>query len=403
MTYGRVVFRVTRAIAISLCTLLLTALTWVQYKDHIIRRRSERLLADFQSVRLNQTTWQEAQALMQRWDTLGHAHGPCSSTDCAYDITVTGWPSLLPNGAATPWLYRFGGRFPILLQFVGMRFSVLELRFLIEDGLVRRTRLHIMAETEDAGYMSALLVTAKSYATLNGLEDHDAPDNVGADEGLGIHPDFIVGSDGFCTGCETISLAYTPHIAPDELARLTSFNISCFTRMLPCVHLSALAPALMQQDAATPRNVPRNSVPCTTPAWALARDAGAIWVVDTLSNGRVLDPNPPYGEKPSLVEEDHIRLISILKGPSRIPPQTTLRFHPYSGVEYQARAIPEHLNQGHRYILLPSTDSDWRKEGAQAWRCGVLNDTPSNELAVKQGIAMNDHLRIPELTGAWPW
>jgi hypothetical protein len=398
MAYGRVVFRVTRAIAISLCTLLLIALALVQYKDHIIRRRSERLLADFQSVRLNQTTWSEAQALMQRWGTLGHAHGPCSSTDCAYDITVTGWPSLLPNGAATPWLYRFGGRFPVLLQFVGMRFSVLELRFLIEDGLVRRTRLHITAETEDA----VLLVTAKSYAALNGSED-GAPNNVGADEGLAMHPDFIVGSDGFCTGCETISLAYTPHIAPDELARLTSFNISCFTRMRPCVNLSALAPALMQEDAATLRSVPRNSVPCTTPAWALARDAEAIWLVDTLSTGRVLDPNPPYGEKPSPIEEDQIRLISILKGPSLIPPQTTLRFRPYSGVEYQARAVPEHLSQGHRYILLPSIYSDWLKEGVQAWRCGVLNDTPSNELAVKQGIAMNDHLRIPELTGAWPW
>ena len=70
MAYGRVVFRVTRAIAISLCTLLLIALAFVQYKDHIIRRRSERLLADFQSVHLNQTTWPEAQALMQRWGTL---------------------------------------------------------------------------------------------------------------------------------------------------------------------------------------------------------------------------------------------------------------------------------------------------------------------------------------------
>ena len=401
MAYGRVVFRVTRAIAISLCTLLLIALAFVQYKDHIIRRRSERLLADFQSVRLNETTWSEAQALMQRWGTLGHAHGPCSSTDCAYDITVTGWPSLLPNGTAAPWIYRFGGRSPVLLQLVGMRFSVLQLRFLVEDGLVRRTRFSITAETEDAGYSSALLVTAKSYTALNGSGD-DAPNNVGADEGLGVHPDFIVGSDGFCTGCETVSLAYTPHIAPDELARLTSFNISCFTRMLPCLHLSAIAPALMREDAATLRDVPRNSVPCTTPAWALARDAGAIWLVDTLSTERVLDPNP-YGEAPSLIEQDQIRLVSIIKGSPRIPPQTILRFRPYSGIEYQARAVPEHLSQGHRYILLPSIYSDWLKEGVQAWRCGVLNDTPTNELAVKQGIAMNDHLRIPELTGAWPW
>ena len=45
----------------------------------------------------------------------------------------------------------------------------------------------------------------------------------------------------------------------------------------------------------------------------------------------------------------------------------------------------------------------WLKEGAQAWRCGVLEDSPANELSIQQGIAMNDHLRAPELTGAWPW
>jgi hypothetical protein len=135
----------------------------------------------------------------------------------------------------------------------------------------------------------------------------------------------------------------------------------------------------------------------------LARDAGAIWLVDTLATAKVPDPDPPYKETPSLVEQDQIRLVRILKGPPRILPETTLQFRPYSGVEYQARAVPEHLIQGHRYILLPFPDNDWLKEGAYAWRCGVLEDTPANELAIKQGIAMVDHLHASELSGAWPW
>ena len=402
MKFGGVVFRVMPKTAIFLLTLLLLAFALLQFQQHLIRRRSERLLADFHSIRLNQTTWPQAQGLMQRWGKLGHAHGPCNSTDCAYDIAVVGWPSLLPNnkGIVTRWLYR-SGRFPLLIQRMGMRFSILELRFLVEDGAVRRTHLSVTAETEDAGYMSALLVTVRSHASLDSTDE--ALHTVGVEEELGVHPDFVVGSDGFCTGCENISLVYTPHIAPDELVRLTSFDLSCISRWRPCSHLSELAPALMREDATNLRNVSRNSVPCITPAWALARDAGAIWLVDTVATTQVPDPNPPYGETPSLIEQDQVRLLKILKGPPLVSPQTNLRFRPYSGVEYRARDVPEHLIQGHRYILLPSTNNDWLKEGAEAWRCGVLEGTPENELSINQGITMKDHLRVPELTGVWPW
>jgi hypothetical protein len=401
MTVRVVVYRVLRIVAISFLVLLLTGFAFLEYQRHLIRSRSERLLADFHSICLNQTTWPEAQALMKYWGKQGHPHGTCSSTDCAYDITVVGWPSLLPSRAADSWLFRFGGRFPIVLQFVGMRFSILDFRFLVEDGAVRRTRLSLTAETEDEGYISALLITARSDAALNRSEE--APDEVGADEELGVHPDFIVGPRGFCTGCETVSLDYTAQIAPDELVRLTSFRLSCLTRMLPCLHLAALAPALMREDTAIRRDVPRNSVPCTTPAWALARDAKAIWLIDALDTSQVLDPNPIPGETPAVIEQDRIRVVRVLKGPPRILPQTTIQFRPYSGVEYEARAVPEHLIPGHRYIVLPYTNSDVLKDGAEAWRCGVIDDTQANEQSINQGIAMEDHLRAPELTGAWPW
>jgi hypothetical protein len=401
MTVRVVVVGVLRIVAISFLVLLLTGFAFLEYHLHLIRSRSERLLADFHSIRLNQTTWSEAQALMKYWGDQGHSHGPCNSADCAYDITVVGWPSLLPDRATDSWLYRFGGRLPIALQFVGMRYSILDFRFLVEDGVVRRTRLNLIAETEDRGYISALLITVRSDAALNRSEE--APDIVGADEELGVHPDFIVGPRGFCTGCETISLDYTAHIAPDELARLTSFNLSCISRMLPCTHLAALAPALMREDAANLRDVPRNSVPCTTPAWALARDAEAIWLVDALDTSRVLDPNPIPGETPSVIEQDRVRVVRVLKGSPRNLPQTTIQFRPYSGVEYQARAVPEHLVPGHRYIVFPFPDSVMLKEGAEAWRCGVIDDTEANELSINQGIAIDDHLRGPELTGAWPW
>lgn len=159
-----------RVSMISLAALLLIAFALIQFEEHLIRRPNERLLADFHYLRLNQTSWPERQALMQRWGSAGHTHGPCNSIDCAYDITVVGCPSLLPNsnGIASRWLYRLG-RLPLLLQFVGLRFSVLELRFLVEDGAVRRTRLHTTGESQAGGYGSALLVTVKA-TTLSTLQ-----------------------------------------------------------------------------------------------------------------------------------------------------------------------------------------------------------------------------------------
>ena len=402
MNFPAISLRLARLTVISFLIMLLLAFALLQFKEHQLRRINERLLADFHSIRLNQTSWPEAQAIMERWGKHGHAHGPCSSTDCAYVISVSDWPSLLPiGGKAEPWLYRLG-RFPILLQLVGLRFSTMELRFLIEDGAVRRTRLSLMAETQEAGYISVLLVNVRSHASLDSSDQ--TLSNVGADEELGAHPNFVVGPDSFCTGCETISLAYTPEITHEELVRLTSFRLSCLTDNLPCTHLSGLAPALMQEKSRYLRVVPRNSVPCITPIWALARDASAIWVAEALATGQVPDPSPIYGDARPLVEEDQIQLVKILKGPSRIAPQTILRFRPYAGVEYEARAVPEHLKQGHRYILMPSGGyDDWQQEGVQAWRCGVLEDTPPNELSIEQGARMDDHLRVPELTGEWPW
>ena len=58
-------FRVVRTTAISLLTLLLLAFVVIRFQQHVVRRRAERLVVDFHSIRLNQTTWPEAKAMMQ--------------------------------------------------------------------------------------------------------------------------------------------------------------------------------------------------------------------------------------------------------------------------------------------------------------------------------------------------
>ncbi len=65
--------------------------------------------------------------------------------------------------------------------------------------------------------------------------------------------------------------------------------------------------------------------------------------------------------------------------------------------------MPEHLAQGHRYFVLPYTDENWLEDFAFTGRCGVIEDTAANEAEVQRGMAMNDHLRVPELNGDWKW
>src|ERR1700733_1926233 len=75
------------AIAVSL-TLFLAAIAFVQIPQYVMRHRAEQLLQDFQEIDLHETTWSDAEILMQRWSQWGHSNGPCSATDCQYEITL---------------------------------------------------------------------------------------------------------------------------------------------------------------------------------------------------------------------------------------------------------------------------------------------------------------------------
>src|SRR5580692_8301208 len=82
------IIRILRAVCLSTLALLLVAFASVQIEQHLLRHRAERLLADFQSIRLHQSTWADAQTLMTRWGAWGHYDGQCSAADCAYTITL---------------------------------------------------------------------------------------------------------------------------------------------------------------------------------------------------------------------------------------------------------------------------------------------------------------------------
>jgi hypothetical protein len=60
-------------------SLVLIAFLAVQIQQRMLRCRAERLLADMHQIRLYQSTWADAQRLMNRWGAWGRYNGGCTS------------------------------------------------------------------------------------------------------------------------------------------------------------------------------------------------------------------------------------------------------------------------------------------------------------------------------------
>ena len=54
-----------------------------------IRYRGEHLMMDMHKIRLYQSTWEDAQRLMNRWGSWGHYKGNCTAADCSYRISMS--------------------------------------------------------------------------------------------------------------------------------------------------------------------------------------------------------------------------------------------------------------------------------------------------------------------------
>ena len=80
--------RILRAMCVTSLALVMFAFAAVQFQQHLLRWRAERLLADIRGIQMGNSRWDDAQRLMNRWGTWGKWEGACTSQSCDYQIVL---------------------------------------------------------------------------------------------------------------------------------------------------------------------------------------------------------------------------------------------------------------------------------------------------------------------------
>jgi hypothetical protein len=392
-------------------SLVLLSFLAVQTQQWMLRRRAERLMADMHQIRLYQSTWADAQRLMQRWGAWGHYDGSCTATSCKYEIemdSIDRYNPRVPRHAWLDWLLAHD-RFN-LYQWFGGRGAGVRASFTVHDRTVWREST-AMGVTVPRRRMrtgnyddcdSSLSIGAVSYQRLHRTLENWMPFIGDSEDELAKHPYYKVGRPGGCMiNCQIGIAYYSTHTPPSEIERLTSYNFSCFTRFNPCGHIEDLLPAAKEWHLydnaydSSPKPGPLPP-PCSNiPVWALARDARYVLAVEALST-KIVKVHEDYGDYRREVAK--VQVVSSLKEPAPwLPGAIVSTDHLFWANNVSTSSEDDHVVPGRRYIVfaigndnriqLVTKDSPVRFE-----RCGVQEDTPEIRRELEKGFAQNDTL-----------
>jgi len=399
----RTVRRIGARAALAAVVLVAALFVWVQAQQWITRWRAERLTADMHGIRLYQTTWPEAQGLMQKWGAWGHWEGKCTAEDCEYAIVVGDGLWGMRGDEEPSWLERIL-ILPRGFGLFGGRLGGMQTTLTVHNGLIWRMSEKVFVDvppelfSKDAGdiYYS-LLINVQSRQQLN--REIRGYRILGSMDQLAEHPYFVAGSPSGCTNCLAGQVTYSTRAPQWQIDELSDFNFACFTQFTSCRFLPDLYPPAEKWnlgwmfDYGRPReNLPPAAADCDIPVWALGRDFNSVSEVEALTADSVKNDG---GSKPQWMEKVNVKVLSTLKGSRRMEGLTVDAF-PFAGdTERLDYKVAEHMNVGERYLLF------WQDErsdppmppGFGLERCGVEPDTAEVRAEMKKGMAMNDEYR----------
>jgi hypothetical protein len=407
------IIRILRAVGLSALALLLVAFAFVQIEQRLLRHRAERLLADFRSIRLHQSTWADAQVLMTRWGAWGHYDGQCTASDCAYTIMLADPISRISNHIKSDTGWRLIHRAAQFYEFFGGKPGWLTVSFLVQDGVIWRSSVgllldvppHTYEKDDDYGY--SLILSARASDSLR--RKPDGPSVLGSDDQLADHPNYKAGRPGGCEICLMAKVTFTPYISSSELKEITSYNLSCLTNFHYCLNLPDVLPIARDwhlyptmEPAYKEPSPPTTPTPCAIPVFARARDATSILLVDAISSATTKEKSGDDLSDRRDIQTAKIRLLQTLKGISPFAPGESFNAVSWPGGDinfpWKAR---EQFESGKRYVIFLSPDRSLSPVSLDF--CGLIESTPSALAQVSQGIAQNDVLRRPEEFGGRFW
>ncbi len=406
------------------CTLLAVvflAALFVQVQQYLFRYRAEHLLADMQAVRLHQSTWQEAQILMQRWGAWGHYEGSCTWTNCTYKIEIANFLRSvnlkLPEGH---WFLNCIRNETVagIYRLMGGRFAQFSVGFIVQDGTIWRRSTWLEIELPPKGFhfvpdepWGTLNLSAQSRQSLREPDDFNHGNWIlGGNEQIADHPNYKSGRPDGCESCLEGDVTYAVQTPPEEYKWLTNYQFDCLTRRNPCQILEDVLPAakewhLYEPPFGLPNDqpaTPNEGLPqsCRTPLWAIGRDAAEILDVSIISSKRIKSEDSGY-------EKAGVKLKSVLKGNVAWPPGTMLDVYPYLGdSNNEPTFAAEQLNADQTYLLVLYAPLDYHKGPRPEHepnttrlalnRCGVIEDLPQNRIELQKSFALNDDLRVRE-------
>jgi hypothetical protein len=403
MIWFRTLRRFVGRAALALFLLLLVLFAAVQAQQWLLRWRAERLMADMHRIRLYQTTWPEAQELIRKWGAWGHWDRSCLPEDCEYSIAIGDYLWGIHGDQEPGWLFRAIENLH-RSRLLGGRIGGLRATFTVHDGTIWRTSERIAVDVppellskNPQNIEYGLLVDVKSRQQLN--RDTQGDRILGPMDQLAEHPYFVAGSPSGCEICLAGEVTYSTRTPQSQIDELSDFNLSCFTRFVPCKFLPDLYPAARGAhlswmfDFGISRTTPLPTAPdCNIPVWALGRDFNSISEVKTLTTTMVKGESYGY---PKLMERGRVQVLSTLKGSRRMEGLAVDAF-PFAGdLDALEPKVAEHMQVGQRYLLL------WQDEGSDPpmppgfslQPCGVQPDTPQVLDGLKRGMAMNDEYK----------
>jgi hypothetical protein len=413
--------RILRVTTIALVSLIVLAFLFVQGQQYLLRYRAKHLLADFHSLRLKQSNWQDAQRLMSRWGAFGHYDNTCTAKECGYVITLEDIGSRINSHLyeymEARWPQSYSGiTLGRVIQVLGGRYARMRMGFLVEDSVVVRSSIGVAVgvpqddfwcDFDCGGY--ELLLSARASQSLKPIWEK-WPWIAGDDEQLAQHANYKAGRPSGCEGCMAGMVTFTPYASQNEISTLSSYNLGCLTRHFhPCRTLSDVLPIARDwhlyptveggPEPPEPLGPPK---PCDIPIPVLGRDATSVLEIKVLSVGTQKEPPDSLYPSGRTIETDKVQIVAKLKGTKNWPLNTTTTAIPYAwDVNFPWKAA-EHLEAAKSFVV--ALDSEDQPETLLSIpRCGVLPDSLEVRRELAKGFAQNDVLHRKEefWVGIW--
>jgi hypothetical protein len=400
MVHRSTLIRTLRRVGICLVVSFVILNVILRVEAYRFQRRAERLMADIQALKLRKSNWLEAERLIPRWGKYGHYEGHCDASFCRYSIVLESPGMTLGKAGFWPHLnsHFVSLTGPLIFAYSGGRLATLRTTFVVQDSVVLRKSAVFIYDVPSTSASSGYSLIATSRSTSR-LAPYGSP-LIGSEQ-LAEHPFYAVTRPGGCSFCLMANVIFTPDTPDPEMLRLTTFDLSCITRLRACRYLEDIYPAAenwhlydntLGGRPSPPKQVHTENAPiplaCRVPLFARGRDAGQILSVTALSESQERQPGV-------VIEKASVRLNGALKGETEYKPGELISVTSRSYSRYSPLAIETPLNPGKQFLLLTVSRED-KSHPLELERCLVLPDTPETRNQLEEGVVQNDSLRYPD-------